>query len=237
MCLHYSHCTELACATRWNTTLKCLQYYNQNWSFLAQGAASHLKQADLVRQTLQNNQISSAVVDLLEQMTPVNVALGAMQASEVSIGNAVAIWKKLTERLGTSTPMGKIVATRLQQATIPHFMAAFFLQDTAKQPAEPDALWMGKAVEFFAAEGLLPEFSDFQARAGPWRGAQVWGLALNVSKWWAMAEALGMPAKLCQTAKRLCSMRATTADLERRYAPSCTLPIFDTPPLFSGSQI
>lgn len=149
----------LPAATRWGSCCNSLTYYNKNWAYLAQIAASNLTPSNPVRQALEQSQLCRGVLDLLHQVwssvrtvvfhffslsqvVPITKALDLMQRENTTLGEALCIWLELEERLPPRCAALTIVRNRGEQAKTPEFCAGHALD--IRLPALPGMVILKK---------------------------------------------------------------------------------------------
>ena len=89
----------LPCETRWCSARDTLEYYDKNWTHLADIATNLLRVGDPHRTILENMQIRRATIDLFTMLDPVGKALNQMQEAGTNLATAVEIWLDLIKKV------------------------------------------------------------------------------------------------------------------------------------------
>ena len=162
--------------------------------------------SDANRRTLENSQISRAVLDLIQMLLPVSSALMVMQSSWMTLGLATELWTELLERTPASSPMRSILEHRAVEAlNDPNFIMGNLL----------DPRFRGKcltpqqvAKAFEAYPQHINDLQQYLAYSGPFLLKME---CVDPTLWWKAGVQCGYPPDLVDLGMKLASCRPTSA--------------------------
>lgn len=214
---------QLPGETRWGSQYKCLDTYIKNRPFLLLIIAQNEDLIDdRIKTLIHNTYLFNEAKHLHQQQGHIIKALNTLQSDQATIATACEVWINLLECQDLKPHHEKIQKRFDQVMTPAHFLANLLHPKYKGQKLTAAQTTSAQQVVGESDPALLPELLSFSCDALGLPNTLTSETVIqntNPIVWWQCVEKSGKinPA-LCQIARRLLKMPASSASLERVFS-------------------